>query len=120
MIRNGGLKMRKKSFYSWGLFILLIFSIFGELSLLEIYLTSSDDNSLNISENSQSFYDVPRLRSDQPVFQNESIKPTEPLNSWTPSISERNHSSNSTEFSSGGKFSLPLLQLNGDPDLNIT
>lgn len=120
MMRNGGLKMRKKSVYSWGLFILLLFSIFGEISLLEIYLQSSNEDILNISENSQSFYDVPRLRSDQPVFQNESNSLPKSLNSLNSLISERNQSSSSTEFSSGDRISLPLFQLNGDPDLNIT
>ena len=112
--------MRKKGFYSWGLFILIIFSIIGEINLLEVYQQSSSKDMLNNLEDSHPFYDVPRLRSDKPVFQNESYIPPESLNFWTPLISESNQSSSSTEFSSGDRISFPLFQLNGDPDLNIT
>jgi uncharacterized protein YpmS len=95
---KGGLKMPKKSYYSWGLFILLVFSIIGEIILLEVYVQSTSEDPLHKSKESQDFCDVPRLRSAQPPSLNELNN--ESINSRVSVSSEEGQSSGYTGFTS--------------------
>ncbi|MFX0207139.1 MAG: hypothetical protein ACFFDT_14210, partial [Candidatus Hodarchaeota archaeon] len=111
--------MPRKSYYCWGLVILLVINILGEITLLELYFQSTSEDQLHNSKEFQSFCDVPQLKSSQPLSLNESN--TKSINSLVSVSSEKDQSSGSTGFTSKDiEVLFPSFQINGDPSLNIT